>query len=469
MRASACRTAAKTVATTQPKSPRSVHSSVSVPRRLRVSANRFPRLTHYLFRFPAKFHPPVIQRIIETYSKTGDTILDPFCGSGSLLVEAAIAGRHSIGVDVDPLAVFVSRMKTARLDCNRLSSSVTDLQASISCWRRPVSEYEYRKFVDIDDTDFDSTIGNSTLWIPRIPNLFHWFRRYVIVDLARVINEIVTIDVPSIHRDFMLLVFASIIRTVSNADPVPISGLEVTSHMRQKDAKGRLIDPFGVFNKAITRALEDVASYQSALPAYSKTRVINGDAMTLSEHITEGVDLVVTSPPYQNAVDYYRRHTLEMYWLRLVETHEERLVLRPKYIGGPNVRRRDALSCWLTDRSSLVRDWDAVIRKESANRAAQFRHYVAAMSGVLRELSVVLSAGAKAVVIVGHSQWRGMEIPLSDLLVEIAEEWFELSEFFSYPIRNRYMSYDRKNGADISQEYVIVFQRRHDGRRLAVQ
>lgn len=60
------------------------------------------RFTHYLFRFPAKFHAPAIRCLIDRYSKAGDSILDPFCGSGTLLVEALVAGRNAAGMDTIP-------------------------------------------------------------------------------------------------------------------------------------------------------------------------------------------------------------------------------------------------------------------------------------------------------------------------------------------------------------------------------
>jgi len=85
-------------------------------KRFRFAVEPRRRLTHYLFRFPAKFHPPVARALVNGYTKPGDRVLDPFCGSGSLLVEAAVAGRNAIGTDVDPLAVFVSRAKTRVYD-----------------------------------------------------------------------------------------------------------------------------------------------------------------------------------------------------------------------------------------------------------------------------------------------------------------------------------------------------------------
>ena len=84
------------------------------------SAEATRRYTHYLFRYPAKFHPPVARALLERHTQPGDCVLDPFCGSGTLLIEAALSGRSAIGSDVDPVAAFVSRVKASPLYGARL-------------------------------------------------------------------------------------------------------------------------------------------------------------------------------------------------------------------------------------------------------------------------------------------------------------------------------------------------------------
>src|SRR5436305_11386516 len=90
------------------------------------------RFTHYLFRYPAKFHPPVARALLERHTEPGDCVLDCFCGSGTLLVEAAISGRSAIGSDVDPVAAFVSRVKAKALNAKRLRRLWTQLEPSLA-------------------------------------------------------------------------------------------------------------------------------------------------------------------------------------------------------------------------------------------------------------------------------------------------------------------------------------------------
>ena len=341
------------------------------PRRLerfQYSSEGFKRYSHYLFRFPAKFHPPVAKALIERYSEPGDLVLDPFCGSGTLLIEAAILGRNAIGSDIDPVAVFVATVKSHRLNVSSLESSAARLLSSIRSMRRPDTEYERRMFADIAETTYARSIARYSLDIPQIPNIFHWFRRYVLVDLARLRLLIEGLDAPRTHRRFFLLCFASIIRRASNADPVPVSGLEVTSHMKRQDALGRVVNPFALFERAVATGLKDMSEYLDDVRKTSDIRVLRADATMLASRLNRTVDAIITSPPYHSAVDYYRRHTLEMYWLRLVFTQEERLILLPKYIGRARVSEKHRFVKDYSLASPLAKKWHNRLYRSSKER-----------------------------------------------------------------------------------------------------
>jgi len=428
--------------------------------RLRFDSASHPRLTHYLFRYPAKFHPPVVRALINRYTEPGDRILDPFCGSGTLLVEASVAGRHSIGSDVDPVATFVSRSKTARYGLVSLKKTSDRLLHRLAKRERSEKEYLSRRFDDLSDEYTRRLIQREGLPVPSIPKLFHWFRRYVVVDLARILQAIKNLRAAPAEVDFLLLCLASAIRNASNADPVPVSGLEVTAHMKRLDAAGRLVNPFRLFEGTVTKALRSVEEYALARTPTATVSVFQADATQQSDFNRLGkLDGIITSPPYHIAVDYYRRHQLEMYWLGLTQDHVERLALLPRYIGRATVPRGSGLLA--TSSATLpgaVTAWEAEIRQQSERRANAFRHYALSMQATFAALVGLLKPGGKAIFVVGHSTWNGKELPTAGLFAELAGNRFRLRETLWYPIANRYMSYARRNGAGIETEYVLVFE-----------
>lgn len=93
-------------------------------------------LTHSIHPYPAKFPPQLPKLILEKYSKRNEIVLDPFCGSGTTLVEAKLLGINSIGVDVNGLSCLLSKVKT---------TPVTEIQGeSISNFIERISEISFQ-------------------------------------------------------------------------------------------------------------------------------------------------------------------------------------------------------------------------------------------------------------------------------------------------------------------------------------
>lgn len=383
--------------------------------------------------------------------------MDPFCGSGTLLVESLVSGRNSLGVDIDPLATFISEVKSNPIPSSRLEELSERMEVRLASLEREPVVYDNFMFDDLTPGNFETEV--STLEVPRIPNLFHWFRRYVIVDLAHVLHVIRTTRCTATERRFFELVFASIIRASSNADPVPVSGLEVTSHMKERDAAGRRINPFELYRKASKRAIRDMGSLcENASDA--SVSVSRQDASRM--RITKHVDAVITSPPYHGAVDYYRRHQLEMFWLGLTKSQDDRLRLLRDYLGRP---KPPASHPFIKDRSITqprALEVEHRIRQVDPYRANAFKHYCVGMTRVFSRLATFLEPGTPAVFVVGHSSWNGGILDTSELFAELSAPAFAVVEELWYPIRNRYMSYSRHNDASIDREYVLVLRRSDD-------
>jgi hypothetical protein len=401
-----------------------------------------------------------VTALLSRYTKPGDQILDPFVGSGTLLVEAALSKRQAVGVDVDPVAISVALAKTRRYDLLELNHTAKEILDRISLVERSAERYDELMHSDISPDELLEICTAEKLNVPDIPNLHHWFRRYVVVDLARIEKAVSDLSPGGRTALLFQIIFASIIRNSSNADPVPVSGLEYTSHMRRRDAAGRLINPFALFRAASKKALIAVEEWMNALPDFAlEPLAIQGTALDLPDGVPLKVDAVITSPPYHNAVDYYRRHQLEMFWLHHTVSQSERLALLPNYIGRPRVAVSNPLLAEPWNPSALADEWECKIHEQHPGRASDFRHYVQAMTRVFRQLAVRLPEGRPAVFVLGQSRWNGEQIPTEELIAELAQPDFVLDEVLSYPVKNRYMSYSRHNEASIDKEYVLVLRR----------
>jgi hypothetical protein len=412
------------------------------------------RLTHHLFRFPAKFHAPVVAHLIRDYTAERETILDPFCGSGTLLVEASVNNRNSVGLDVDPLSVFVARTKARALSSDALNARAEVLLSALESVQR--DDTFYRESMWDDLTDAEWTQEAEGLEIPKIPRLWHWFRRYVVIDLARML-ELIDREQNAAHREFFRLVFASCIRNASNADPVPVSGLEVTRHMLDLEKDGREINPFSIFKRRLRRALLDMQLFVDKRSPDVSVRCRRADVARSIPDIGQ-VDAVITSPPYHGAVDYYRRHQLEQFWLGMVSNQDDRLSLLDHYLGRPKVPARHAFVRKAHDLPDWAIDLEYEIEQQDAERARAFRHYCVGMSRSLRLISSRVSPKGRLVFVVGHSRWKETEIDTSRLFSELSYGGLRLVERRSYPVKNRYMSYTRHNGASIDEEFVLVYE-----------
>jgi DNA modification methylase len=234
--------------------------------------------THGLHPYPAKFIPHIPRSLIVELSRPGQVVLDPMCGSGTTLVEASLAARPSVGLDLNPIAALVSRAKTTVLsdvDVLQLERLARLLEGGVM---PKASAPEFR-------------------------NRSHWFDDHVVEELASALALIQSVR-SGPARVFSLCAFSSIVVSVSRqagetrwvAQAKVVEGGDVAKKLLAKLETAR-------------RRLQEYAR-----DARSSASVVRSDArrIPLSDR---SVDLVVTSPPYANSHDYYLYNKLRLFWL----------------------------------------------------------------------------------------------------------------------------------------------------------
>jgi site-specific DNA-methyltransferase (cytosine-N4-specific) len=226
--------------------------------------------------YPAKFIPDIPSAILDCLPPPpGTAVLDPFVGSGTTLVECQRRGIPSIGVDLNPIACLISRVKTSPLPQGLVSVG----QQVIERKTRLVAH------------------------APQIPNVDHWFSETVKERLAKLRLAIST--APLRYRDALRLALSSIIVKVSRQDS------DTRYAAIDKNINGD--DVVRLFMQSLTRIAFALQKRDYAL---AHTRVIEQDALSLTrQDVPSSVGAVITSPPYPNAYEYWLYHKYRMWWL----------------------------------------------------------------------------------------------------------------------------------------------------------
>ena len=244
--------------------------------------------THGFHKFPAKYIPEIPRWAILKFSKQDDSVLDPFCGSGTTNVEARLHNRNSYAIDVDPIALLLTKVKTTPLDEKSLHKAKNQLIRSI--------------------------YSSHKVGIPEFPNRDYWFRLDVLEDLGVITDCIRSIDDSDI-KDFFFVCLSSVLKEVSNADPKFLYALAISRKMREQSGR-RKIDAKKTFVRKVNELTPKMIFFSKSCSREHFVRIIGKDARDI-DLSSECIDLAMTSPPYCNAIDYPRAHQLQIYWLGL--------------------------------------------------------------------------------------------------------------------------------------------------------
>lgn len=396
-------------------------------------------LTHGIHPYTAKLIPHIPRYFIENYTCEDDVILDSFCGSGTTLLEAILLSRNAIGIDINPLAVLMSEVKTKPLDIDKLSLAIHLFK-------------EYMKNGD----------GKVTV---EFPNIDYWFCKEAQNELSRIKLGIENLNgtfSESIYR-FLLVCFSSIIRKSSYADP-RMAKTYKSKRVIEKIENGWTPTPIKYFEEVLEKNLKRMISLLEHLNSNNNyVKVFQGDAREtsaiLKQNGIEKVDFIITSPPYINAQDYFRSYKLELWWLGLA-TPEEVRNLNRQAIGTENISGSNYNSIPKSKNKPLNTILSKIWKKNTKKSYIVY-NYFESMRSLLIEAYNVLKIGGYFCLITGNNTICGVQIPTYNILTYIAENsGFELVEIGKDEIRNRLLPPNRNhNGGIIKEEWITVFRK----------
>jgi SAM-dependent methyltransferase len=275
---------------------------------------------HNIHPFPAKFVPQIPRQLLSIIDIPERTaVLDPFCGSGTTLLEACLAGKNFVGVDLNPIAILISRVKTA-------GAGFSSPEAIRLVVNNAKEKYE-----------------NNSVEIPDIPKLDHWFKADVAKAMASLTWEIEHADVSEGTRDFLRLSLSSITVKVSNQD-------SETRYAAISKAIGSQ-EVFKLFERSGETIAAKLQRSETLFGSHrSEGKIILSDARNIGKLELPKIGLVITSPPYPNAYEYWLYNKYRMYFLGHdpIAVREKELGARPHY-SGPNGHSIERFICEMQD------------------------------------------------------------------------------------------------------------------------
>ena len=291
---------------------------------------------HGFHSYPARLHPATARALVTELAPAGATVFDPFCGSGTVPVEARAAGRRAAGSDLNPLAVALAKLKTR-------AWSGEELQRLLEVTAEPVAFAEQRRTAKAGPTEKYGRVDREL------------FDPHVLLELDGLRAGIRKLDRAD-ERRALLLVLSAVLTKVSRQ----------SSDTSQKRASRRIASGFTIrhFHRKATDLVERLREYGKLVPEDVPAAAIGvADARRLRRTEARSVDLVVTSPPYPGIYDYVEHHAMRFRWLGM---DEERLARSEMGARRHTDDAQSALERWQRDFATALRQMKRVLSPDGA-------------------------------------------------------------------------------------------------------
>lgn len=368
------------------------------------------RAFHDWYRFVLSYPPHLVRDYFVRFGlDEGHLVLDPFCGTGTTLVEAKKNGIRSYGIEANPMACFASRVKT---DWSVESDALLD-HANAVCRKA-------RRSLD----DWNGQL--KTLPAEEEKLLLAHSINPVPLHKCLILRDAILASPDSAIREMELLALAFIsVFVASNLKFGPEVGVGAK---RKMDAP--VLESWLSKVKEMASDLRQFASLASIA-----SRCALGDARQMPGDLaSESVDAVITSPPYPNEKDYTRTTRLESVLLGFIRSKQQLRDFKQSLIRSntQNVYRNDDDDSTITQHAKIVAIANEIERRRIAlNKDSGFERlyhrvtklYFGGMKRHFEQIKRVLKPGAKLAYVVGdQASYLQVLIRTGELLADIAHE-----------------------------------------------
>ncbi len=374
-------------------------------------ASNKARPIHRWIPWIAGFSSGFVEDVLTRYLASQGTVLDPFAGVGTTLVEAILHGHDAIGFEINPYAALACRIKTNahRIDVERLYAEMSRFQT-----------FHYEKAAvhytphSVPPQGFKT---RSAFFSPEV------LRKVLI--LQDFIDTVLDVDL----RDLFRLAFASTMIRYSNYSYEPSLGRRISA------GKSEIQDfPVGpaVLDK-VSEMARDIAWFQQRLTDRPpNVRVIGESFFNYKSYLApESIDLIITSPPYLNNYHYNRNTRPQLYWLGYARDPRDLKPLELSNFGKywQTVREQDTVALEFSLPTTDLADQLQALRKIKPERGVYggsgWANYAASYFNdcyrFAQGVQYTLKPGGVALIVIGNSILQGISIPTDRYLGKIAE------------------------------------------------
>jgi len=376
-----------------------------------VGRSQTTAFTHDYHRYPAKFIPQIVKKLIEDYAPSGvKVICDPFGGCGTTLVEAKLLGHKSIGFDINPVAKLITQTKTTPIKPKTLLNHRAKF---LKCYDE-ISEVSYEHHLRIE----------------------YWFEPEMIRELDKIYFAIKKIKNHNVRR-FFLCAFSHNLKNCSRW---------LMKSIKPTIDKNKILPNS---NKTFLRHLDSMIRkneqfYYSLLLSEHinvPAKMYRRDSTKTLPLDTNSIDLIITSPPYVTSYEYADLHQLSLLWFGDDPKHfkkwhhfsREFMDFRRTFIGtGYKAEKSGEFDSGIG--KQIVND----LMKIERPLAIDVANYFLDMRKVFGEMYRILKQGGKACIIIGNTNLRGVEISNAQVAVEqMQTAGFKKVDFIKREIPNK--------------------------------
>jgi len=396
---------------------------------------------HSYHSYPAKFIPQLAKAMINEFTIPNDYILDSFCGSGTLNVEAFLSNRNSIGTDFNPIAVLISKVKTTPLEPRLFNNFKTELLDDIDTYLTRSQQYYISRGI---------LNGNASV-------LKKWFPDKSLRELSHILWIIRKKRSGKKYKDLAICAFSSVLKK---------SSYWLNSSIKSTfDSKKQPDSPFYYFKRQI-ELMEKTNKdfYNKSKNNKSKTIIFRHNSKHCLANDIPKVDCIITSPPYLVSYDYSDIFKLSTYFLYYQPNYNR---FRKEFIGTPLYKSTKKHFNYNAPDQPILNQIDGIEPKRTSTE------YYKDMSIYLRNSLDILKEKGHLVMIVGDTRLKGVEIPNAYLITNIATNLgWSLEKVYERKINNKslpslrdsktgkFTNKENENHKEVyKREYILVFQK----------